>query len=192
MVSFLIGAALTTAVLFFLTSSDHLSEGVSSISASWGTTGTRLPAVSGTTAQVTNTLAAADGAPPTQDQEVEFPGLAELLRKVATEDKTVIMTSVNEVWTRPNSLLGIFLDGIKNGEDTAHLLNHVLIVAVDPRGFDGCKAVHPHCYLLEVKSMDMNMARHFGTKEYLEMIWLKLSIQQRVLELGYNFLFTAR
>jgi hypothetical protein len=40
------------------------------------------------------------------------------------EDRTVILTSVNEVWTRPNSLLDIFLDSFKNGEDTAHLLDH--------------------------------------------------------------------
>jgi hypothetical protein len=124
--------------------------------------------------------------------QVEFAGLAELLARVATEDRTVIMTSVNEIWTRPNSLLDIFLGGLRGGEDTAHLVDHVLIVTVDAGSFSGCKAVHPHCYLLEVKSMDMNRAKTFGTPEYVEMIWLKLSIQQRVLELGYNFLFTAR
>jgi hypothetical protein len=124
--------------------------------------------------------------------QVEFAGLAELLARVATVDRTVIMTSVNEIWTRPNSLLDIFLGGLRGGEDTAHLVDHVLIVTVDAGSFSGCKAVHPHCYLLEVKSMDMNRAKTFGTPEYVEMIWLKLSIQQRVLELGYNFLFTAR
>jgi len=123
--------------------------------------------------------------------QVEFAGLAELLTKVATEDRTVIMTSVNEVWTRPNSLLDIFLGGFRDGEGIAHLVSHVLIVTVDAGSFRGCKAVHPHCYLLKVKSMDMNMAKTFGTREYVEMIWLKLSIQQRVLELGYNFLFTV-
>jgi len=30
------------------------------------------------------------------------------------------------------------------------------------------------------------------TKEFLELVWLKLSFQQRILELGYSFLFTAR
>jgi hypothetical protein len=123
--------------------------------------------------------------------QVEFAGLEELLPKVATEDRTVIMTSVNEVWTRPNSLLDIFLGGFRDGEDTAHLVGHVLIVTVDAAALRGCKAVHPHCYLLEVKAMDMNRAKSFGTPEYVEMIWLKLSIQQRVLELGYNFLFTV-
>jgi hypothetical protein len=110
------------------------------------------------------------------------------------EDKTVILTSVNEVWTRPNSLLDIFLDGFKNGEDTAHLLDHILIVAMDDvRGLEGCKAVHPHYYLLQLKSgMDMNKAKWFGSPEYVELVWRKLSLQQSVLELGYNFIYTAR
>ncbi|PAN26810.1 hypothetical protein PAHAL_5G040000 [Panicum hallii] len=184
-VSFLLGAALPTALLFLL-ASDRLGEGLSTISTSWRGNGTTTAAL-----QVADTPTAADDRPaPAQDHEVEFAGLAELLRKVATEDRTVIMTSVNEVWTRPNSLLDIFLGGFRDGEGIAHLVNHVLIVTVDAGSFRGCKAVHPHCYLLEVRSMDMNRAKTFGTREYVEMIWLKLSIQQRVLELGYNFLFT--
>ncbi|TVU36011.1 hypothetical protein EJB05_17921, partial [Eragrostis curvula] len=185
LVSFLLGAALPTALLFFLTS-DRLSEGLSGISCSWGN-GTISQPVGRLGTEVT-TLTADASAAPAQNLEAEFPGLAELLPKVATEDKTVIFTSVNKVWTRPNSLLDIFLDGFRNGEDTAHLLNHVLIVAVDTGRFEVCKAVHPHCYLLEIKSMNMSMAKWFGSKEYMELVWLKLSLQQRVLELGYNFL----
>lgn len=124
--------------------------------------------------------------------QTEFSGLAELLAKVAMDDKTVIFTSVNEVWTRPNSLLDIFLDGFRNGEETAHLLNHVIIVAVDAGGFEGCKAAHPHCYFLEIKAMNMSRAKWFGSPEYMELVWFKLSLQRRALELGYNFLYTAR
>ncbi|KAJ1286853.1 hypothetical protein BS78_03G384000 [Paspalum vaginatum] len=189
-VSFLLGAALPTALLFFL-ASDRLGEGLSSISTSWRGKGTAAALQAAAGKPAANTLTT-DG--PKQDHEVvevEFAGLAELLPRVATEDGTVIMTSVNEVWTRPNSLLDIFLDGFRNGDGTAHLLAHVLIVTVDAGSLSGCRALHPHCYLLEVKSgLDLNRARTFGTREYVEMIWLKLSIQQRILELGYNFLFT--
>ncbi|KAJ1286851.1 hypothetical protein BS78_03G383800 [Paspalum vaginatum] len=174
------GGHLPTALLFFL-ASDRLGEGLSSISSSWGN-GTVLPPA-GRPARDADVYAA-------QGQEAEFPGLAELLPRVATEDRTVIFSSVTELWTRPNSLLGIFLDGFRNGEDTAQLLEHLLVVAVDAGGFDGCKAVHPHCYLLEVKNMDMSNARSFGSREYMELVWLKLSFQQRILELGYNFLYT--
>ncbi|XP_062208709.1 uncharacterized protein At4g15970-like [Phragmites australis] len=179
-VSFLLGAALPTALLFFL-ASDRLGEGLCSISSSWGN-GTAQPA--GPARQAAKALTG-DGA-----KEAGFGGLAELLPKVAMEDRTVIITSVNEAWAQPNSLLDLYLDGLKNGEDTAHLLNHLLVVALDARGFDRCKAVHPHCYLLEVTSVDMSSAKPFMSKDYMELVWTKLTFQQRVLELGYNFLFT--
>ncbi|GJN16913.1 hypothetical protein PR202_gb03939 [Eleusine coracana subsp. coracana] len=176
MVSFLLGAVLPTAFLFFL-ASDRLGEGFSRISMSWG---------NGTTTPVTP----APEAHAQQDHEIRFPGLAELLPKVAMEDRTVILTMVNEAWAQPNSLLDLQRESFKNGEDIAHLLNHVIVIAVDAGGFRGCKAVHPHCYLLELKSTNLSSEERFMTKEFLELVWLKVTFQQTILELGYNFLFT--
>ena len=114
-----------------------------------------------------------------------------MLPKVATDDRTVIITSVNEAFARPNSLLGLFRERFRAGEGTKHLLDHVLVVAVDTVAFVHCKAVHPHCYLLEVKSStNLSSENSFLSEAYVELVWAKLSLQQRVLELGYNFLFT--
>ncbi|XP_062208710.1 uncharacterized protein At4g15970-like [Phragmites australis] len=177
-VSFLLGAAVPTVLLFFL-ASDRLGEGLSSVSMSWGPIG---PARGGS---LTSGSAA-----PAQDPDVEFAGLADLLPKVAMDDRTVILTPVNEAWAQPGSLLDLYLESFKNGEDIAYLLNHLIVVALDPSGFDRCKAKHPHCYLLQVTSVDMSSAKGFMSKDYLELVWTKLTLQQRVLELGYNFLFT--
>ena len=108
------------------------------------------------------------------------------------ENRTVIITSVNEAWAQPGSLLDLYLESFRNGVDIAHLLNHLLVVALDARGFECCKAVHPHCYFLNATSVDMSSAKPFMSPDYLELVWTKLTFQQRVLELGYNFLFTAR
>ncbi|EES01970.1 uncharacterized protein At4g15970 [Sorghum bicolor] len=167
-VSFFLGAALPTALLFFL-ASDRLGEGLSTISHNWG-----------------NGPSGDDDA----NDEVMFKGLAELLPRVAMDDRTVIITSVNEAWAQPGSLLDLYLDSFKNGEDTAHLLDHLLVVALDARGFHRCQAVHPYCYLLNATSVDMSSAKPFMSPDYLELVWTKLVFQQRVLELGYNFLFT--
>ena len=127
-----------------------------------------------------------------EEQDVDrFPGLAELLPRVAMADRTVIVTSVNDAWAAPGSLLDLFRESFRNGEGIEHLLNHTLIVAVDAGGFDRCRAVHPHCYRLEVKSANVSAANRFLSKGYLELVWAKLSLQQRVLELGYNYLFTV-
>jgi len=123
----------------------------------------------------------------------EFAGLAELLPKVATDDGTVIITSVNEAFARPNSLLDLFRESFRAGEGIEHLLSHVLVVAVDDMAFAHCAAVHPHCYLLEVHSnLNLSSANEFMSEAYVELVWTKLSLQQRVLELGYSFLFTVR
>jgi len=117
---------------------------------------------------------------------------------VADEHKNIIMTSVNEAWAAPGSLLDLFRDSFHNGDGIAHLLDHVLVVAVDAGGFRRCKAVHPHCYLLDVfvvssgagDAANLSSANRFMSRGYLELVWAKLSLQQRVLELGYSFLFT--
>ncbi|CAO2167535.1 unnamed protein product [Urochloa humidicola] len=180
--SFLLGALLPTALLFFL-ASDRVGERLTSISSFGNEYLSKSP--------VRQANLTSDGARGQEEQQQDrFPGLAELLPRVAMEDRTVIVTSVNEAWAAPGSLLDLFRESFRNGEGIEHLLNHTLIVAVDAGGFDRCRAVHPHCYLLEVTSANVSAANQFLSKSYLELVWTKLSFQQRVLELGYNYLFT--
>ncbi|KAF7032380.1 hypothetical protein CFC21_043557 [Triticum aestivum] len=174
--SFLLGALLPTLMLFLL-ASDRVGDRLASIFISSLGNGPAHQMISHAN------LSSAE-------KEERFRGLAELLPKVATDDGTVIVTSVNEAWAAPGSLLDLFRESFKNGEGIAHLLNHTLIVAVDPGAMSHCEAVHPHCYLLEVTSANVSSANRFFTESYLELVWAKLSLQQRVLQLGYNYLFT--
>ena len=120
--------------------------------------------------------------------------LERLLREVADEDRTVIMTSVNEAWAAPGSLLDSFLESFRVGENVSHFLKHIVVVAMDDGAFRRCQAVHPHCHLLrpEKAGLDLSGAKSYMTKDYLDLVWSKLKLQQRILELGYNLLFTAR
>ncbi|KAL6840412.1 hypothetical protein ACP4OV_030222 [Aristida adscensionis] len=180
-VSFLLGAGLPTALLLVL-ASDRLGDGLSKISVGWQGNATILPP---------GFSLPLDGNNQNQEEQDGFRGLAELLPRVAMEDRTVIVTMVNEAWVQPNSLLDLYRGSFKNGEDIAHLLDHLLVIAVDAGGFDGCKAVHPHCYLLQVNpTNNLTSAKRFMTKGFVELVWLKLTFQQRILELGYNFFFT--
>ena len=125
------------------------------------------------------------------DGESEF---ARMLRRAAMEDRTVIMTSVNEAWAAPGSLLDSFLESFRVGENVSHLVKHIVVVAMDEGAFRRCRAVHPHCHLLrpEKEGLDLSGAKSYMTKDYLDLVWSKLKLQQRILELGYNLLFTAR
>uniref|UniRef100_A0ACD5XC72 Uncharacterized protein n=1 Tax=Avena sativa TaxID=4498 RepID=A0ACD5XC72_AVESA len=128
----------------------------------------------------------------TTPDESKFAGLAELLPKVATDDRTVIITSVNEAFSRPGSLLDLFRESFYAGEKIHHLLDHLLVVAVDAAAYQHCRRVHPFCYLLETTTPSMNLstASNYMSDAYVELVWAKLELQQRVLQLGYNFLFT--
>jgi hypothetical protein len=122
--------------------------------------------------------------PPSQD-------LADLLRRAATADKTVLMTAINEAWAAPGSFLDLFLESFRHGEDTAELPRHLLIVAMDGKAFHRCTAVHPFCYWFRADDgMDFAAEQKYMKGDYLEMMWRRNRLQQSVLELGYSFLFT--
>lgn len=166
--SFFIGAALTAALVFFGATLDV--NWRPSALTSWG-----------------------NGARPAPDEKMKaFAELAEVLKNASMEDKTVIVTSINRAYAAPGSLLDLFLESFRLGEGTAALLDHVLIVAVDPGAFRRCRAVHRHCYLLRQSpsAVDYSGEKHFMTKDYLDMMWSRNRFQQTILELGFNFLFT--
>ncbi|KAM0930482.1 hypothetical protein ACQ4PT_000932 [Festuca glaucescens] len=127
----------------------------------------------------------------TQEPE-EFRGLAAAVALAAMDDRNVIITCVNQAWAAPGSLLDLFLESFRIGDGTARLLPHVLVVSMDPAAHARCQAVHRHCYHYTMPGVHMNFtsAKFFGSKEWLEMVWSKLRLQRRVLELGYGFLFT--
>jgi hypothetical protein len=119
--------------------------------------------------------------------------LEEVLARAATKDRTVIMTQINAAWTRPGSLLDLFFESFRTGEGgVARLLDHLVIVTMDPAAYEGCKVVHRHCYFLRTSNgVDYRSEKMFMSKDYLEMMWGRNRFQQTVLQLGYNFLFTV-
>lgn len=129
---------------------------------------------------------------PSQQQQKEKPqqDLADLLRRAATADRTVLMTALNEAWAAPGSFLDLFLESFQHGENTAYLVRHLLVVAMDQKAFDRCNAVHPFCYWFRVEGMDFAAEQKYMKGDYLEMMWKRNRFQQTILELGYTFLFT--
>ncbi|MCL7026114.1 hypothetical protein MKW94_005758 [Papaver nudicaule] len=116
--------------------------------------------------------------------------LERILKAASMKDKTVILTTLNEAWAAPNSILDLFLESLKIGENTKHLLNHLVIIAMDQRAYQRCLEVHPHCYALKVEGVDFSVEAYYMSRDYLKMVWSKIDIQRSVLEMGYNFLFT--
>ncbi|GJM92055.1 hypothetical protein PR202_ga08482 [Eleusine coracana subsp. coracana] len=187
LVSFILGASAAAVLLFFLTSAGSASRSTGISSWANGTLEFADGPLQDASSPATEAAVHADEKGTTEpDDELE-----RLLRAVADEDRTVIMTSVNEAWAAQDSLLDLFLEGIRNGERTAHFADHLLVVALDGGALRRCRAVHPHCYLLPAAAgRNLSDEKVFMSKDYIDLVWSKVRLQQRILELGYNFLFT--
>ncbi|XP_015883763.3 uncharacterized protein At4g15970-like isoform X2 [Ziziphus jujuba] len=113
-----------------------------------------------------------------------------VLRNASMEDKTVILTTLNEAWAKPNSIFDLFLESFHIGNNTKRLLNHLVVICLDEKAFNRCLALHPHCYLLRTKGINFSNDAFFKTPIYLDMMWRRIEFMIAVLEEGYNFLFT--
>ncbi|KAG2707313.1 hypothetical protein I3760_05G142900 [Carya illinoinensis] len=106
------------------------------------------------------------------------------------EDRTVIITAINEAWAAPNSVIDLFLESFKIGDQTRRLLNHLVIIALDQKAFARCLVIHTHCFSLVSDGIDFRREAYFMTPDYLKMMWKRIDFLRSVLDMGYNFVFT--
>ncbi|KAE8663883.1 hypothetical protein F3Y22_tig00112864pilonHSYRG00113 [Hibiscus syriacus] len=116
--------------------------------------------------------------------------LEEILKNASTVNKTVILTTLNDAWASPGSIVDLFLESFKLGDGTHKLLDHLVIVALDQRAYTRCRTVHKHCYALVTNGVDFHQEAYFMTPHYLKMMWRRIHFLRTVLELGYSFVFT--
>ncbi|XP_010445704.1 PREDICTED: uncharacterized protein At4g15970-like [Camelina sativa] len=116
----------------------------------------------------------------------EFPGLSGLLKQVANEDRVVIITVVDKEWAKRESILDLFLESFRIGERTKHLLNHLIVVALDDQALRYCLRAHPHCYL----HRDSTTKSESSNPDGLVTGWSKKFLVNEILKIGYNIMFT--
>ncbi|PIN09197.1 hypothetical protein CDL12_18223 [Handroanthus impetiginosus] len=123
-------------------------------------------------------------------KDSEEHSLERVLKDASMKDNSVILTTLNEAWAAPNSVIDLFLESFRIGEKTRHLLNHLVIVSLDQKAFSRCLTVHPHCFALVTEGVDFSHEAYFMTQDYLKMMWRRIDFLRSVLEMGYNFVFT--
>ncbi|GAV59446.1 Nucleotid_trans domain-containing protein [Cephalotus follicularis] len=120
----------------------------------------------------------------------EGTGLERVLKNAAMENRTVILTTLNEAWAAPGAVFDLFLESFRIGDRTHQLLNHLVIIALDHNAFTRCLVLHTHCYALVTEGVDFHQEAYFMTPDYLKMMWRRIDFLCSVLEMGYSFLFT--
>ncbi|XP_020262549.1 uncharacterized protein At4g15970-like [Asparagus officinalis] len=111
--------------------------------------------------------------------------LTKVLKKATMDDRTVIITVLNEAWALPGSIFDLFLESFHIGEQTEKLLNHLVVVARDPKAFRRCKLIHKYCFLVQTQATDFS-----GEKSHDYLKFRSLELLTSVLDLGYNFIYT--
>ncbi|XP_024529026.1 uncharacterized protein At4g15970-like [Selaginella moellendorffii] len=120
----------------------------------------------------------------------ELRELRQLLNATAFRNKTVILTTLNEAWSRDQSMIDLFLKSFRIGTGTRPLLDHLLIVALDEVAYRRCRDIHSFCFVLKTPGVDFRGEKFFRSSDYLKMMWSRIDFLRRVLELGYNFVFS--
>ncbi|GLT91164.1 hypothetical protein SLE2022_090650 [Rubroshorea leprosula] len=116
--------------------------------------------------------------------------LERILKEAAMDNTTVILTTLNQAWAAPNSVIDLFLKSFRLGNGTERLLNHLVIIALDQKAFERCLVVHRHCFALVTKGVDFHQEAYFMTQAYLKMMWTRIEFLLSILEMGYDFVFT--
>ncbi|CAK7328297.1 unnamed protein product [Dovyalis caffra] len=124
--------------------------------------------------------------------------LQQLLRTASTPSRIVILTIVDKSWASPGSVLDLFLESLRIGEGTKHLLNHLVIVGFDFKAFRYCQFVHPHCihlkdtgigsYANEIKKRGIR--KPSNRLNYHTLNWRRIQILEEVVQSGYNVIYT--
>ncbi|CAN6447040.1 unnamed protein product [Victoria cruziana] len=116
--------------------------------------------------------------------------LERVLSRAAMKNRTVILTTLNKAWAAPGSIIDLFLESFRIGEQIRHLRNHLVIICLDQSSLKRCESIHSHCFFLRTGSTDFSAENRFGTPDYLKMMWRRIEFLRTVLELGFNFVFT--
>ncbi|KAI4302841.1 hypothetical protein MLD38_038541 [Melastoma candidum] len=129
-----------------------------------------------------------DAPPPPADE------LGRALQMAAKADRTVILTVVNEAYTEQDvnsdkTMLDLFVDSFWLGDGTRHLLDRLLVVAVDRTAYRRCRFRRLNCYRLETEGEGRD-EKLYMSEGFVRMMWRRTQFLGEVLRKGYNFIFT--
>ncbi|RZC53825.1 hypothetical protein C5167_012680 [Papaver somniferum] len=107
----------------------------------------------------------------------------------AGNNKTVIIAIINKAYVDGEmTMLSVFLQSFWLGEDTRHLINHLLLVSVDQISYERCKFLRLHCYRLVTEGVDFGREKLYNSHEFINMMWRRTEFLADVLRRGYSFI----
>uniref|UniRef100_A0ACD6A8U1 Uncharacterized protein n=1 Tax=Avena sativa TaxID=4498 RepID=A0ACD6A8U1_AVESA len=120
------------------------------------------------------------------------------LRGAADANRTLILSVLNKAYAEEDGLLDLFVQSLKQGEDTRRLIRHVLLVAMDRPAFLRCRSLGGvWCYRLPDAAAaatngtdDVSSEQLYMSDGFIRMMWRRIRLLGDVLKHGYSFIFT--
>ena len=107
------------------------------------------------------------------------------------DNKTVIMTTLNDAWAKPNSIFDLFVESFRIGNGTEALLKHLVVICMDEKAYSRCSTLQLHCYQFPTRGVNFTNEAYFMSPNYVEMVGRKIELLSEVLQMGYSFVFTV-
>ncbi|CAL9756508.1 unnamed protein product, partial [Musa acuminata subsp. burmannicoides] len=117
-------------------------------------------------------------------------GLRIELEGASTRNKTLIIGVINEASVEDNGMLQLFLQSMREGEDTAFLIRHVLLVATDQIAYNHCMVLQLHCHQLYTDTLLLSPALSVQSTSLINLASTLTLFLGEVLLRGYSFIFT--
>ncbi|VAH94682.1 unnamed protein product [Triticum turgidum subsp. durum] len=116
------------------------------------------------------------------------------LRGAADANRTLILSVLNKAYAEEDGLLDLFVRSLREGEGTAQLLSHVLLVAMDRPAYHRCMSLGGiRCYRLPASrndTQDLSSEQLYMSDGFIRMMWRRIRLLGDVLKHGYSFIFT--
>uniref|UniRef100_M8BPW0 Nucleotide-diphospho-sugar transferase domain-containing protein n=1 Tax=Aegilops tauschii TaxID=37682 RepID=M8BPW0_AEGTA len=117
------------------------------------------------------------------------------LRGAADANRTLILSVLNKAYAEEDGLLDLFVRSLREGEGTAQLVSHVLLVAMDRPAYRRCVSLGGvRCYRLPAASrngtQDLSSEQLYMSDGFIRMMWRRIRLLGDVLKHGYSFIFT--
>ncbi|KAI4998139.1 hypothetical protein ZWY2020_053481 [Hordeum vulgare] len=116
------------------------------------------------------------------------------LHGAADANRTLILSVLNKAYAEEGGLLDLFIDSLKQGKGTGHLIGHVLLVAMDEPAFRRCSGlggVGATCSpAAATNSTSLSSEQLYMSDGFIRMMWRRIRLLGDVLKHGYSFIFT--
>lgn len=103
----------------------------------------------------------------------------------------MIIGVINKASVEDSGMLQLFLQSMREGEDTAFLIRHVLLVATDQIAYNHCMVLQLHCHQLYTDTVLLSPALSIQSTSLINLASTLTLFLGEVLLRGYSFIFTV-